>query len=382
MNEDLKKYFKRLDSVRKQAKAIRSSGKSHVFYGGADRFSRDLPTKLGSIAIKSIERYSGNFADFARAMWLPGADSLPESEDRVQGLEFKIADNPQNARKKNPIAWLAWEIHRRVLEKLQNEPIEDYRIDFEDGYGFRADDEEDTHCVWAANELVALKNSESSSRTPRIGFRVKSFQPETRARAFRSLEMFLNTLAESDEFPDDLVVTLPKVTSPVETEVLDSYLTQFESENGLAANSIRAEFLIETPEIIGEIGEAAKNLNGRLDSVHFGAYDYTSAFEIASTHQHLRHEACNHARNEMLLALAPLGIEVVDSVTVEMPIPLHRGDDLSISEITENKIAVRSAWRKHYSNVTNSMINGFYRSWDLHPGTTAGKVCSSFRILP
>jgi hypothetical protein len=36
-----------------------------------------------------------------------------------------------------PAAWLAFTVYNRVLKKLQTEPIEDNRIDFEDGYGNR-----------------------------------------------------------------------------------------------------------------------------------------------------------------------------------------------------------------------------------------------------
>ena len=35
----------------------------------------------------------------------------------------------------------------RVVDKLKREPIEDYRLDFEDGYGTRPDAEEDGHAA-------------------------------------------------------------------------------------------------------------------------------------------------------------------------------------------------------------------------------------------
>ena len=161
-----------------------------------------------------------------------------------------------------------------------------------------------------------------------------------------------------------------------------NFLTDFESEHGLGSDSIAVEFLVETPEILPRIRvRPRKTALRRLESVHFGAYDYTSAFEITSTHQHLRHQACDFARNEMLVALAPMGIDVVDSVTIEMPIPIHKGDDLSISQITENKISIRNAWRRHFSNVTNSMINGFYASWDLHPAQLPARYAAVYAFF-
>src|ERR1043166_4744797 len=44
-------------------------------------------------------------------------------------------------------------IHARVESKLAREPVEDFRIDFEDGYGNRPDLEEDHHAGAAAAEL-------------------------------------------------------------------------------------------------------------------------------------------------------------------------------------------------------------------------------------
>jgi hypothetical protein len=41
-----------------------------------------------------------------------------------------------------------------MVKKLQSEPIEDNRIDFEDGYGNRPDQEEDGHAAAAAEEVA------------------------------------------------------------------------------------------------------------------------------------------------------------------------------------------------------------------------------------
>jgi hypothetical protein len=50
------------------------------------------------------------------------------------------------------------------VKKLQTEPIEDNRIDFEDGYGNRPDDEEDGHAVAAADEVAKGMSEASCSR--------------------------------------------------------------------------------------------------------------------------------------------------------------------------------------------------------------------------
>jgi hypothetical protein len=50
-------------------------------------------------------------------------------------LRLRLEDNPEAVRTENKPAWLAHAIYTRVQEKLSREPVEDFRIDFEDGYG-------------------------------------------------------------------------------------------------------------------------------------------------------------------------------------------------------------------------------------------------------
>ncbi|HXH68906.1 MAG TPA: hypothetical protein VNI60_01030, partial [Pyrinomonadaceae bacterium] len=138
--------------------------------------------------------------------------------------------------------------------------------------------------------------------------------------------------------------------------------------------------------IVGENGEIAlrslvKAANGRCTSVHFGAFDYTASFGISGVHQHLRHEACNFARQMMQIALSPLDIRLSDSVTTEMPIAVHKGENLTPNQLTENKRAVQKAWREHFNNVMNSLSNGFYQSWDLHPAQLAARYAAVYAFF-
>ena len=367
----------------------------HVVYGGANLFKANTIEKLGRIALRSLEDYAPNFATFATAMWLKGADSLPRYEDLIQDLEFRLADNAEKVKAENYDAWLAWTIYNRVIEKLKREPIEDFRIDYEDGYGIRADAEEDAHAISASDELaVFLRRSDEATErrsdvesnlahSSAVGLRVKSFQAETYKRAVRTLEIFLTNLLEKTggELPENFVVTLPKITNVAEVEVLCELLGEIERRNNLPENSIGVELMIETPQavlLMRELAEAAKN---RLTSAHFGAFDYTASFGIAATHQHLQHDACRFARQMMQINLAPLGIRLSDSVTTEMPVPVHRGENLSAAQKAENTRTVHAAWRKHFNNVTLSLINGFYQSWDLHPAQLAARYAAVYAFF-
>lgn len=364
----------------------------HVVYGGANLFKGETPVKFGKIALKSLETYAPDFAEFARAMWLAGADTLPIFENVIQEIEFQLIENEEKVKQENFAAWLAWTVYNRTYEKLKREPVEDFRIDFEDGYGFRLDAEEDLDSISASDELAKISGrwaEESSYILPFCGVRVKSFQKETLKRAVRTLDLFLTNFLEKcgGKLPENFVVTLPKITRKEEIEVLAGLLDEFESKHNLENGLIKIEIMIETPQsIVNEKGEIAlKSLveagKNRVNSAHFGAFDYTASFAVAGIHQHLQHEACNFARQMMQVSLAPLGIRLSDSVTTEMPIPIHRGEDLTEFQIKENKRVVKNAWRKHFNNVTHSLINGFYQSWDLHPAQLVARYAAVYTFF-
>jgi len=142
--------------------------------------------------------------------------------------------------------------------------------------------------------------------------------------------------------------------------------------------------MIETPQsIFDESGsvrmrrlvEAAR---GRCTSAHFGAFDYTSALGIVSTHQGLNHPACELARQLMLVNLAPLGIRLSDSVTTVLPVAIHRSERLDEAKRGENRGSILAGWREHFANVTRSMQNGFFQSWDLHPNQLVARYAAVY----
>ncbi len=375
-----KLYEEKLQTeIRNPKSAIRNP--IHVVYGGADRFLAETPEKLGKLALKPLETYAPNFVEFANAMWLKGCDTLPKFEDVIADLEFQLIENPEKVKAENFSAWFAWTIYNRTIEKLKREPVEDFRIDFEDGYGIRSDEEEDSHAISASNELFsALANAQASAF---CGIRIKSFQSETYQRAVRTLDLFLTNLLQKTNrvLPENFVVTLPKITRVEEVTVLDELLSEFEKQHNLPPDSIKIEIMIETPEAILRVRNLAKAARNRVVAAHFGAYDYTASFGITAVHQHLKHDACNFARNVMQIALSPLGIRLSDSVTTEMPIPIHRGENLSVQQVKENKRAVHQAWRLHFNNVTHSLINGFYLSWDLHPAQLVARYAAVYSFF-
>lgn len=376
---------------KRSKKAVRPNVPSrspvHVMYGGANLFKSRTPRKLGDIALTSLETYSKTFVEFATAIGLHGAENLPKSTKEVAGLEKAFLKDPLRLKTENYSAWFAATVYSRTAAKLKAEPVEDFRIDFEDGYGFRSDAEEDADAVAAADELaVAFKEGTITAFT---GFRVKSYAAETRERAKRTLKVLLETFfrKSNDRLPPNFVVTLPKVTNKKEVAELCRDLKKIEKTAGLKGGSVKIEIMIEHPlAIIDKKGNLAlKDLvaaaRSRCVAAHFGAYDYTASLGIAASHQGVAHPACDFARQMMLVSLGPLGIRLSDSVTTQLPVRVHKGGKLSKTQQAENKAAVVAGWQAHFNNVRRSMADGFYQSWDLHPNQLVARYAAVYSFF-
>src|SRR5215213_2491836 len=53
----------------------------HTVYGGAHLFKSDSAPRLGQLARRSLEQFAPDFITFARAIGLPGAETLPDTVD-------------------------------------------------------------------------------------------------------------------------------------------------------------------------------------------------------------------------------------------------------------------------------------------------------------
>ncbi len=186
---------------------------------------------------------------------------------------------------------LAQKLYDRVVEKLRREPVEDFRLDFEDGYGNRADAEEDGHAASSAEEVA--RGFAAGSLPPFIGIRIKPLNEDLRARSVRTLDIFLTALlAETGgKLPDNFVVTVPKIQLPEQMSAAVRFLELLEQRNGLTSGALRIEPMIETPQaIINARGEIALSslidaAEGRCRSIHFGVYDYTASCGITAAYQ-------------------------------------------------------------------------------------------------
>jgi citrate lyase beta subunit len=313
----------------------------HTVYGGAHLFKADAAQKLGAVALKALQDHAPDAAALAGAL----------------GLDPALADR----------------IYLRVVDKLTREPVEDFRIDFEDGFGNRPDEEEDRYAKSAADEVAAGLANRSLPQS--IGIRIKPLSDELKRRSLRTFDLFLTRLLDKTggALPRNFVVTLPKITSPEQVAALASACDAFEYWRDITKDLLRFELMVETtqsifaPDGVVALPRLIDQGNGRIVAAHFGTYDYTAACGITAAHQHMQHPVCDFARQVMQVALAGTGIWLSDGATNVMPIGPRE--------------VVHRAWRLHVQHIRHALVSGFYQGWDLHPAQLPSRYAAVYAFF-
>jgi citrate lyase beta subunit len=248
-----------------------------------------------------------------------------------------------------------------VRAKLASEPIEDLRVDFEDGYGVRDDDQEDAAVTHAAAVLAA------GPRPPFVGIRVKSLEAATRRRALRTLDLFLSS------YQDTFHITLPKVSGTDQVAAMVALLDRLENAYGLAAGTLRFEIQVELPAAVlaadgtATVARLITAADGRCTGLHYGTYDYSAAAGVAAAYQSMEHPAADYAKAVMQAAAAQTGIHLSDGSTNILPVG--------------TRAEVQSAWQLHHRLVRRSLERGFYQGWDLHPAQLPTRYAATYAFF-
>lgn len=358
----------------------------HTVYGGANLFRSDTCVRMGEIALKNMQAYAPNFTVLARVLELDGHEYLPRSESDITALIHKLDNLPEPDRRQDP-AWLAYTVYSKIIHKLRTEPVEDFRIDFEDGFGNRSDEEEDATAITAAQELA--KGMQQKTVSPFIGIRIKPFTEDLKDRGVRTLDLFLTTLLEATGgvLPSNFVVMLPKVTIPEQVTTLVRLFGLIEQAHHLPPGTLQMETMVEATQII--MDEEGRNplmriiraAEGRCIAAHFGTYDYTASCGITARYQSMAHPVCDFAHHMTKVALAGTGIFLSDGATNVMPIGPHRGEQLTFEQQAENRAAVHHAWRIGFNHTMHSLINGFYQGWDLNPAQLPMRYAATYSFF-
>ena len=312
-------------------------------YGGAQLFKSTSIKRMGELALVAFREYAPDKNVFAEALGL------------------------------DPAYELTGKVYEKVINKLGREAVEDYRIDFEDGFGNRPDKEEDETAEYTAREMA--KGMKENILSPFVGIRIKTFSEELKLRAIRTLDLFITELLKNTggKLPDNFVVTLPKVTVAEHVTALVEIFEMLEKKLGLPDKTLQMEIMIETTQSIFD-AEGRSNMislvqagKGRCIAAHFGVYDYTASCDVTAILQTMDHPVCDFARNMMKVSLAGTGVWLSDGATNVMPVGPHKGDNLSEKQKAENTEVVHRAWKLMYDHVRHSLNNAFYQGWDLHP---------------
>ncbi|HIA36147.1 MAG TPA: phosphoenolpyruvate kinase [Flavobacteriales bacterium] len=329
----------------------------HTVYGGAQLFKSETIRKMGQTAESHFWAYAPDASILANALKLSGSIDFCEK------------------------------IYQKILNKLETEAVEDFRIDFEDGFGNRPDEEEDRTAEFTAKELA--KGMKNDFLSPYIGIRIKPFSEELKNRGARTLDIFLTTLSEltKGELPPNFVVTIPKVTIPEQVKALVDLFKELEANTEIKPGSLKFEIMIETTQsIFNPNGESnLRNLiqagEGRCIAAHFGTYDYTASCNITAKYQTMDHPVCDFAHHMMKVTLAGTGIWISDGATNIMPIPPNRGSSITEAQKAENRDVVHQAWKIAYDHIRHSLLHGFYQGWDLHPAQLAIRYAAVYSFF-
>ncbi|HEY5878026.1 MAG TPA: aldolase [Nakamurella sp.] len=256
----------------------------------------------------------------------------------------------------------------QVRAKLDAEPIEDLRLDFEDGYGNRLDDEEDRDASRVAALLPTLLADPNGPLL--AGIRFKSLERPTRRRGLRTLDLVVTGMLAAGPLPEGFLVTLPKVTSVDQVTAMVKTCEELERVHALPAGALRFEIQVETTQaILGADGDATVAAmigaaGARCVALHYGTFDYSAACGVAAAEQSLAHPVADHAKAVMQVAAAGTGVRLSDGSTNVMPVG-------SPDEI-------RAAVALHAALVTRSLRAAYYQGWDMHPGHLVSRYLATY----
>ena len=345
---------------------------------GSDALADELDARLADADAALAARYPGDRGrrQPVHTVYVPadGYDSgtiRGWAEEARQALDTYGGSETELAEALDLQPSVAAEIYQRMVRKLAAEPIEDLRIDFEDGYGIRPDEDEDAATIAAAQALA--ESIAAGDAAPFHGIRVKSLEVPTRRRGVRTLRLFVRTLVEAGGLTDGFVITLPKVTSAEQVDAFVFALGRLEKTCSLEPGALHFEIQVETPQaILAADGTAliARMIHAggeRVTGVHYGTYDYSASLGVAAQFQSLEHPVADHAKAVMQVAAAGTGVFVSDGSTNVLPV----GD----------RDQVRAAWRLHVRLVRRSLEWGIYQGWDMHPGHLPSRYVATYSFF-
>jgi citrate lyase beta subunit len=326
----------------------------HTFYGGAHLFKETTFSRMTQLGQQGFERFFAT--PKALGDWYDLVFHVPADNVKIEGalrqgsVGFSEADLTQ--------------LHTLLKACISRQFLEDYRIDFEDGYGVHEPTEELAQAERSAKVLAqVLASAPSLEALPNVGIRLKPFSGGQAAHSVRLLGHFFETLQANvslEKLPS-FWVTLPKCRMAAEGVKLAQLLESLEVALGLASNTFGMELMFETLEGIQALGnrdfvqhwlpEVADGCCQRPTALVLGTFDTCAEWGIASRNQGHQHPLMDYVRLQALGWGNQIGAQVVDSITRTVPQLSMDGEPLAV----------------HGRHVAHSLALGVSAGWDIHP---------------
>jgi hypothetical protein len=313
-----------------------------VLYVPADRVGPDTAHEHGAEALRLLHAHAADVGHFADATGI---------------LDVFLAD----------------EVRARVVTRLATGPVDDLRVDFEDGYLGRGDAEEARDAVAAARAVA--RAVAAGDGPPFVGLRVKSFTDGLARRSVATLDRFVGTLLDRlGHLPDGFVITFPKIVAVDHVRAFVEVLGSLEAAYGLPEGRLRFEVQIETtPSVLGPDGVVALRAireagAGRIVAAHLGVYDYTAGLGLPPGEQRLEHPACDFVRHLLQVTFAGTEVRLSDGSSNAVP-------------AADTAEELHRVWSTHAAAVRHSLAHGYVQGWDLHPSHLVSRYATVYAEL-
>jgi hypothetical protein len=337
-------------------------------------FRHDSVHRAGARALRLLQSYAPDSVILAKALRLPGWDSLPTDPGRVDLLLERLDAGAPDL---HPTAVLAHDVYRRVIRRLQLSPVQDLRIDFYDAPS-GTDHEQDSLAQAVATEVALAMREETLG--PQNGVRLPplvnagSLPRVSASRALRTLDVFLSTLIDrAGGLPDPFLVSLPELTHEDQVSAAAHICGTLEARLGLPRGTLRFELGLGDPVVIFEESGVCRlptlvgASGGRCDVVRIDASSMARALGARDG------AAAAVARDLVRLSVAGLGIPISWGTSPDLP---RSSGGRSSQEPPHRFGQVHAAWRAHAETVTRAIREGYAWGWDHDAGQIPARLAA------
>ena len=160
-------------------------------------------------------------------------------------------------------------------------------------------------------------------------------------------------------YPLDGII-YPKVESVQEIRIILDLITEIEKKKNISPDTIKIQFLVESPGGIEFLYEIAKACEGRLTGIIFGMADYASEIGISSLDEN--HPMFQFAKQRIIHAASIFQVPAIDCMSFNYPVA-----DKTIQDVHQNRKLILESMRDLHDLYISSIHMGMSGKWVGHP---------------